>query len=104
MSPPPSWRKSPAGTYSAHGCVCYSVTKSIMLFQMADDMQCTTHRANKVMVLHEEAIAIRVSPPSTIHMRAYMAVVGGEPSRTHSPPSEGVVGECHNISKQTLGI
>ena len=41
------------------------------------------------MVLSEEAIAIRVSPPSTTHMRAYMATVGGEPSRSQPPPSDG---------------
>ena len=41
------------------------------------------------MVLHEEAIAVRASAPSDIHMRAYMATVGGEPSRTQPPPSEG---------------
>ena len=52
-------------------------------------MQCTTCRAVKAMVLCEEAIAVRASPPSATHMRAYMATVGGEPSRTQPPSSEG---------------
>ena len=71
------------------GALCYLVTKSIMLFQSVDDMKHTTCRAIKATVLHEEAIVIRVSPPSTTHMRAYMAVVGGEPSRTQPSHSDG---------------
>ena len=71
------------------GVLHYLVTKSIILFQLADDMQCTTCRAIKATVLCEEAIAIRVSPPSATHVRVYMAMVGGEPSRTQLPPSEG---------------
>ena len=72
----------------------YSVTESIVLFQLADDMQQTTYGAIKVMVLHEEAIAVKASPPCTAHVRAYMAVVGGEPSRTQPLPSKGEV-ELH---------
>ena len=67
----------------------YLATESIMLFQLANNMQCATHGAIKVMVLHEEAIAVRISPPSTTHMRAYMATVCGEPSRIQPPPSDG---------------
>ena len=37
------------------------------------------------MTLHEEAIKIRTSPPSATHIRAYMVVVGGEPSGSHHP-------------------
>ena len=67
-------------------------------------------------VLHEEAIAIQASAPSKTHVRAYMAAVGGEPSRTQPPPSEGrgnlihllvtpaQVGIPHTISKQILVI
>ena len=43
-------------------------------------MQCATYGAIKAMLLHEEAIAIRTSAPSKIHIRAYMTTVGGEPS------------------------
>ena len=71
------------------GVLCYSATKSIMLFQSAEDMQCATCRVTKAMVLCEEAITIRASLPSAAHVRAYMAVVGGEPCRIPPPPSEG---------------
>ena len=96
------------------GVFCYSATESVILFRSVDEMQCATHRAMKVMVLHEEAIAIRASAPSKTHMRAYMTAVGGKPSRTQPPPSEGEgephsptenptqVGKLHTISKQTL--
>ena len=57
-------------------------------------MQCATHGAIKVMVLHEEVIAIRASAPSETHMRAYMAAVGGKPSRPQAPLLEGE-GESH---------
>ena len=76
------------------GVLHYSVTESIVLFQLADDMQHATCGAVKVMVLHEEASTIRASAPSKTHVRAYMAMVGGEPSRTQPPPSEGE-GEPH---------
>ena len=71
------------------GVLCYTAMESIILFQLPDDMQCTTHGALKAMVLQKEAITIRSSPPSTTHVRAYMAVMGGEPSRLQPPPSEG---------------
>ena len=96
--------------------LCYSATESIILFWSADDMQHAICGAIKAMVLHEEAIGIRASAPSKTHVRAYMATVGGEPSRAQPPPSEGErnlicplvthtqVGEPHTISKQTLAI
>ena len=71
------------------GVFHYSVTESIILFQLADDTQCTTFGAIKAMVLCEEAIAIRASAPSETHVRAYMTAVAGEPSRTQPPPLEG---------------
>ena len=97
------------------GVLLYSVTESIVLFPLADDMQCSKCGAIKVTVLHEETIAVRVSPPLASHVRPYMAVVGGEPSRTQPPHFNGkeelhlpagnphLVGECH-ISKWTSGI
>ena len=68
------------------GVLHYSVTKSIMLFQSADNMQCTTCRAIKVMVLYEEAIAIRVSPHSTTHVRVlWLWWVGNHPQTSLHP-------------------
>ena len=98
------------------GVLCHLVTESIVLFQLADNKQHATCRAIKVTVLCEEAIAIRVSPPSTTHMMACMAMVGGEPSRTQPLPSDDEeelhsptgnlthLRECCNISRLTLGI
>ena len=43
------------------GVLHYSVMESVILFQLADEMQCTTHGSIKVMVLHEEATAVRAS-------------------------------------------
>ena len=71
------------------GVLHYTATESIILLQSPDDMQCDTHGAIKVMVLHEEVIAIRASAPSKTHVRVYMTAVGGEPSRTQPPPLEG---------------
>ena len=51
------------------GVLHYSRTKSIILIQSANDMQCATHDVIKAMVLHEEAIAIRASAPSETHVR-----------------------------------
>ena len=76
------------------GVFHYSVTESIILFWSADNMQCATCRAIKMIVLHGEANAVRASAPSENHVRAYMATVGWEPTRTHPPPSEGE-GEPH---------
>ena len=92
---PLSWRKtllkfaSRLGHNHPMDVLHYSVTKSIMLFQLADHMPCATQGAIKAMVLHEEAIAIRVSPPFATHVKVYMGLVGGEPSRTQPPPSDG---------------
>ena len=97
------------------GVLCYLVTESIALFWSADDMQCTTCRVTKVMILCEESIAVRTSAPSEMHVRAYMIVMNGKPSGTqplpldreeevHSPTSNPQPGgEICDISKQTLG-
>ena len=71
------------------GVLHYSVTKSIILFQLADDMQCATGGAVKETALHKEAFAVRASAPSKTHMRTYMTAVGVQPSRTQPPSSEG---------------
>ena len=63
-------------------------------------MQHATHRAIKVLVLHEEAIAIRASAPSEAHIRAYMTAVGGKHSGTQAPPLEGE-GEPHSPAENS---
>ena len=37
------------------------------------------------MTLHEEAIKFRISQPTSAHVRAYMAVMDGEPTGAHHP-------------------
>ena len=59
------------------GVLHYTIMESIILFCSTDDLQWATHRAKKVMELHEEVIVIRATNPSTTHVMAYMAVVGG---------------------------
>ena len=97
------------------GVLHYLATKSIILFWSADDIQHATCRASKAMVLCKESIVMRPSSPSDTHVRAYMAAVGEQPSRTQPTPSEGgnficplvtptQVGELCTISKQTLAI
>ena len=71
------------------GVLQYSTTKSVMLFHTADKLQIMACGVVKASTLHDEAIRVRTSPPSATHMRAYMAVVGGEPSGTQPPPSDG---------------
>ena len=70
------------------GVLHFSMMESVILFQLADEMQCTTHGAIKAMVLLEEAIDVRASAPSKTHVRAYMAAVGGEPSRAQASSLE----------------
>ena len=71
------------------GVLCYSATKSIILFQLTNEMQYATCGAIKATVLHEKAIAIRASAPSKTHMKAYMTTVDGEPSITQPLPLDG---------------
>ena len=68
------------------GVLHYSATELIILFQWANDMQCTTCGAIMAMFLCGEAIGVRASAPSETHVRAYMTTVDGEPSRTQPPP------------------
>ena len=67
----------------------YSAVESLVLFHTADKLQIVTHGVMKASMLHDEVIRVRTSPPSANHVRAYMAVVGGDPSGTQPPPSDG---------------
>ena len=59
-----------------------------MLFHTVDELQVTMHGVVKASMLHNKAIRVKTSPPSATHVRAYMVVVGGEPSGTHPPSSD----------------
>ena len=62
------------------GVLWYSAIKLVMLFHTLDKLQVMMHGIVKASMLHDKAIRIRASPPSTTHVRAYMAVVNGDPS------------------------
>ena len=51
----------------------------VLLFHSMDEMLCGVIKA---MALHEEPIRLSMTPPSTAHVRAYIAVRDGEPSGT----------------------
>ena len=98
------------------GVLQYLVIELVMLFHTVDKLQIAACGVIKAMMLHDESIRVRTSPPSATHVRAYMAVVNGEPSsiqplpsdgegEPHSPPRNPTQkGQPHNASKQTLGI
>ena len=94
----------------------YSAVELVILFHTVGELQVMMCRVVKALMLHEEAIRVRTSPPAATHVRAYMAAVTGEPSGIQPPPSSGEeephlspsnptqVGEPHNTSRQMLGI
>ena len=53
-----------------------------------DKLQIVACGVVKALMLHDEAMKVRTSPPSSAHVRAYMAVVNGEPSSTQPLPSD----------------
>ena len=105
-----------SGHTHPEGVLWHSTIELVMLFYTVDELQIVRHRVMKALMLHDGAIRVRTLPPSVTHVRAYMAVVGGEPSCTQPPPSNGeeepiyppatptLVGESHNTCKQALGI
>ena len=64
------------------GVLQYSAIESVMLFHTTDELQIMACWVMKALMLHDEAIIVRTSPPSAAHTRAYMAVVNGEPCGT----------------------
>ena len=66
------------------GVLWFLATESVIFFCSSDKMLATVCRATKAMVLHEEPIRLCTSPPSTTHLRAYIAVRDGQPSGTQS--------------------
>ena len=71
------------------GVLWYSATELVALFHMTEEMQRASHGTIKVMELHDEPIAIRTIAPSEPHIRVYLTVGEGDPSKLHSLPSEG---------------
>ena len=82
------WNMHPVWAQHPEGVLWYSMIKLAVLFHTADELQVTTCGVVKAMMLCDEAIRARTSPPSAIHVRAYMAMVNGEPSVIQLPPSD----------------
>ena len=70
------------------GVLWFLAMESVALFHMVEEMQQASHCDIKVMKLHDESIAIRTVAPLEPHIRVYITVVGGDPSKLQSSPSE----------------
>ena len=63
------------------GVLWYLAMESVTLFHMTEELQWASHGAIKVMELQDEPTAIQTIAPSEHHIRAYIAVVGGDLSK-----------------------
>ena len=68
------------GHMHPEGVLWYSAIESVMLFHTMEELHIAACGVVKAMMLHNESIRVRTSPPSATHVRAYMAEVNGEPS------------------------
>ena len=71
------------------GVLQYLATELVALFHMAEEIQWASCGAIKVMELCNKSIAIKIVAPTEPHIRAYITVGGGYPSKLQSLPSEG---------------
>ena len=71
------------------GVLWYSMMELVALFHTTEEMQWVSHAAVKAMELQDEPIAMLTIAPLEHHIRAYIAIVGGDPSKPQSLPSEG---------------
>ena len=85
------------------GVLWYSAIESLMLFHTMDELQVVVHGVVKAMMLHDESIRVRTSPPSATHVRAYIVAVNGEPSGIQPPPSDGEDESHLPLSNPLLG-
>ena len=63
------------------GVLQYLATESVALFCMVEELQWASHGAIKVMELCNEPIAIKIVAPMESHIRVYITVGGGYPSK-----------------------
>ena len=63
------------------GVLHFLAVESVALFCMAEEMQWASHGAIKVMLLCNESIAFRTVAPLEPHIRVYITVGGGDPSK-----------------------
>ena len=59
----------------------FLATESLALFDKVKEMQQASCGAIKVMELHDKSITIRTTAPLEPHIRAYITVGGGDPSK-----------------------
>ena len=72
-----------------NGVLWLSAMESIILFPSRKEMLATVCRVTKAMAWHKEPIKCHTSPPSTTHLRAYIAGRNGWPSGTQSLTPDG---------------
>ena len=70
------------------GVLWYLATELAALFCMVEEMLWASCGAIKVMELHDDSIAIKIVAPTQPHIRAYITVGGGYPSKLQSLSSE----------------
>ena len=63
------------------GVLQYSAAESVVLFCMAEEMLWASCGAIKAMELCDESIAVKTVAPMEPHIRAYITVGGGYPSK-----------------------
>ena len=63
------------------GVLWYLVMELVALFHTTDEMQQASHTAIKAMELQDEPIAVQTIAPLENHIKVYIALVGGDPSK-----------------------
>ena len=71
------------------GALWYLVTELVALSCTTEEMQWASCAATKATELQDEPIAMQTNAPLEHHTRAYIAIVGGDPPKPWSLPSEG---------------
>ena len=71
------------------GVLWCSAMESVALFHTTEEMQQASCSAIKATELWDEPIAIQTIDPLEHHIRAYIVIVGGDPSKLQSPPLGG---------------
>ena len=56
------------------GVLQFLATELVALFRMAEEMQCASHGAIKVMELHDKLIAVRTIAPSDHQLHTYKGI------------------------------
>ena len=70
------------------GVLCYSASDLVVLFCMAQEMLQASRGAIKATELHDKLIAVKIVAPTEPHVKAYITVGEGYPTKPQSLPSE----------------